>query len=401
MLNVDDLVHLVDASLDLWLTAGRYASALESRIAEYFGLKHASLTNSGSSANLLAFSALTSPKLNVRRIAPGSEVLTVAAGFPTTVAPIVQNRCVPVFVNVDLATANVDAAKLAAAVTAKTRAIVLAHTLGNPFDLRAVTEIAKAHKLHLIEDCCDALGASFDGRKVGTFGDVATLSFYPAHQITMGEGGAVLTNRVSTSKLINSFRDWGRDCWCDPGKDNTCGQRFDWKLGDLPHGYDHKYIYSHVGYNLKVTDMQAAIGLSQFAKVDTFVARRRENFAAYRAAFVAERLDEHFLLPQATPGSDPSWFGFLVTIRDGSPLKRLNVVRYLEARRIGTRQLFAGNLTRQPALKSVDYRVAGALTNTDRIMNDSFWIGVWPGIGAAERSYVIETFGDMIRDLVR
>ncbi len=401
VLDAEDLVHLVDASLDLWLTAGRYASELEQRIAGYFGLKHASLTNSGSSANLLAFSALTSPKLNVRRIAPGSEVLTVAAGFPTTVAPIIQNGCVPVFVDVDLATANVDASRLAAAVTPKTRAIMLAHTLGNPFDLRAVTEIAKAHKLHLIEDCCDALGASFDGRKVGTFGDVATLSFYPAHHITMGEGGAVLTNRVSTNKLINSFRDWGRDCWCDPGKDNTCGQRFDWKLGELPRGYDHKYIYSHVGYNLKVTDMQAAVGLSQFAKLDTFVARRRENFAAYREAFVAERLDEHFLLPQATPGGDPSWFGFLVTIRDGSPLKRLDVVRYLEEHRIGTRQLFAGNLTRQPALKSVEFRVAGSLANTDKIMNDSFWIGVWPGIGAAERSYVIETFRNMIRDLIR
>jgi CDP-4-dehydro-6-deoxyglucose reductase, E1 len=401
VLDAEDLVHLVDASLDLWLTAGRYASELEQRLAGYFGLKHASLTNSGSSANLLAFSALTSPKLNVRLIAPGSEVLTVAAGFPTTVAPIIQNGCIPVFVDVDLATANVDASRLAAAVTPKTRAIMLAHTLGNPFDLRAVTEIAKAHRLYLIEDCCDALGATFDGRKVGTFGDVATLSFYPAHQITMGEGGAVLTNRASTNKLINSFRDWGRDCWCDPGKDNTCGQRFDWKLGDLPRGYDHKYTYSHVGYNLKVTDMQAAVGLSQLAKVDAFVARRRENFAAYRAAFLAERLDEHFLLPQATAGGDPSWFGFLVTIRDGSPLKRLDVVRYLEEHRIGTRQLFAGNLTRQPALKSVDFRVVGPLANTDKIMNDSFWIGVWPGIGAAERTYVIETFRRMVGELTR
>lgn len=400
ILDVEDLVGLVDASLDLWLTAGRFADRFEQRIAEYFGVKYADLTTSGSSANLLAFSALTSSKLNVRRIQPGSEIITVAAGFPSTVTPIVQNRCIPVFVDVDLATGNVDTTKLAAAITPKTRAIMLAHTLGNPFDLAAVTEIAKANRLYLIEDCCDALGATYRGRHVGSFGDVATVSFYPAHQITMGEGGAVMTNRASTKKLIESFRDWGRDCWCAPGKENTCGQRFDWKLGDLPRGYDHKYIYSHIGYNLKVTDMQAAIGLSQLDKVDDFVARRRDNFAAYTAAFRNEGFDEHFVLPAATPESNPSWFGFLLTVRDGSPLKRRDIVRYLEDHRIGTRQLFAGNLVKQPAFKDVEYRIAGPLETTDKIMNDSFWIGVWPGIGPQQRGYMIETFRTMIKALL-
>ncbi len=400
VLDVDDLLHLVDASLDLWLTAGRFAETFEQRLASYIGTKYASLTTSGSSANLLAFTAFTSPKLNVKRIEPGAEVITVAAGFPTTVVPIVQNRCIPVFVDVDLATANIDVSKLEAALTSKTRAIMVAHTLGNPFNLAAVTEFAKANKLYLIEDCCDALGATYEDRKVGTFGDAATLSFYPAHQITMGEGGAVLTNRASTRKLIESFRDWGRDCWCLPGKDNTCGKRFNWKLGDLPRGYDHKYIYSHIGYNLKVTDMQAGIGVSQLAKIDQFVARRRENFAAYTQSFIAEGLEEYFILPQATPNSNPSWFGFLLTVRDGAPFTRHDVVQYLEAHHIGTRQLFAGNLTKQPAFRDVDYRIVGALDATDKIMNDSFWIGVWPGIGSAERAYVIDTFRTMIRTLV-
>lgn len=400
VVDIDDLLNVVDASLDLWLTAGRFADSFESRLAEYIGVKYSSLTTSGSSANLLAFTALTSHKLNVKRVEPGSEVITVAAGFPTTVAPIVQNRCVPVFVDVDIETGDVDVSKLAAAVTPKTRAIMLAHTLGNPFDLATVTAFAKEHHLYLIEDCCDALGATYQGRKVGTFGDVATLSFYPAHQITMGEGGAVLTNRASTRLLIESFRDWGRDCWCDPGKDNTCGKRFNWKLGDLPRGYDHKYTYSHIGYNLKVTDMQAAIGVSQLAKLDDFVARRRENFANYKEAFFAEGFDEHFILPKATPGSNPSWFGFLLTVRKGSPLKRHDIVQYLEAHQIGTRQLFAGNLIKQPAFKGVEYRVVGSLDGTDKIMNDSFWIGVWPGIGPAERAYVIDTFRTMIRTLL-
>jgi CDP-6-deoxy-D-xylo-4-hexulose-3-dehydrase len=400
VIDVEDLVGLVDASLDLWLTAGRFAERFEQRIAEYFGVKYGCLTTSGSSANLLAFSALTSSKLHARRIQPGSEVVTVAAGFPATVTPIVQNRCIPVFVDVDLATGNVDTTKLAAAITPKTRAIMLAHTLGNPFDLAAVTEVAKAHRLYLIEDCCDALGATYRGRHVGGFGDVATVSFYPAHQITMGEGGAVMTNRASTKKLIESFRDWGRDCWCAPGKENTCGQRFDWQLGDLPRGYDHKYIYSHIGYNMKVTDMQAGIGLSQLDKADDFVARRRENFAAYTEAFRKEGFDEHFVLPEATAESNPSWFGFLLTMRDGSPLKRHDIVRYLEDHRIGTRQLFAGNLVKQPAFKDVEYRIAGTLDTTDKIMNDSFWIGVWPGIGPQQRAYVVETFRKMIKALL-
>jgi CDP-6-deoxy-D-xylo-4-hexulose-3-dehydrase len=396
----DDLVHLVDASLDLWLTTGRYAADFEQRIAHRFGVKYAALTTSGSSANLLAFSALTSPKLHANRIEPGSEIITVAAGFPTTVAPIVQNRCIPVFVDVDLATANIDAGRLSEALTPKTRGIMLAHTLGNPFDLDTVVAFARENDLYLIEDCCDALGATYRDRSVGSFGDVATVSFYPAHQITMGEGGVVLTNRASTYKLLQSYRDWGRDCWCEPGKDNTCGKRFGWKLGRLPHGYDHKYTYSHIGYNMKVTDMQAAIGVSQLAKADIFVSKRRENFAAYTRAFVDEGFDEHFILPQATAHSNPSWFGFLLTIHKDSPLKRNDVVRFLEDHKIGTRQLFAGNLTKQPAFKDVEYRISGSLHTTDQIMNDSFWIGVWPGIGPEQRSYVVETFRKMMKVLV-
>lgn len=395
----DDLSNLLDASLDMWLTAGRYTELFETMLAEKFGLRHARLTVSGSAANLLAFTALTSWKLHERRVMPGSEVLTVAAGFPTTVAPIVQNGCVPVFVDVDLETFDVDVTRLAEAVTPKTRAIMMAHTLGNPFNLRAVKELAEKHNLYLIEDCCDAFGSTYEGQSVGTFGDMATLSFYPAHHITMGEGGAVMTNRKSLVTLAESFRDWGRDCWCPTGKSDTCGKRFDWKLGDLPYGYDHKYTYSHLGYNLKATDMQAAVGVGQLGKVDDFIARRRENFAELTKAFRAERLDEYFILPQATPNSDPSWFGFLLTLRDDAPFKRRDVVTYLESHKVGTRLLFAGNLTRQPAFKDVEYRVVGPLTNTDKIMNDSFWIGVWPGIEAQQRHYMVETFKSMIKEL--
>jgi len=395
----DDLANLLDASVDMWLTAGRYAELFEAMIAKRFGLRFSRLTVSGSAANLLAFTTFTSPKLHERRIEPGSEVITVAAGFPTTVAPIVQNNCVPVFVDVDLETFNVDAEKLAAAVTPKTRAIMIAHTLGNPFNLKAVMEIAKAHNLYVIEDCCDALGATYAGRSVGTFGDMATLSFYPAHHITMGEGGAVLTNRKSLITLAESFRDWGRDCWCPPGKDNTCEKRFDWQLGSLPHGYDHKYTYSHMGYNMKVTDMQAAIGVSQLEKADGFVEARRRNFNALQEAFRKEGLDEYFILPKATPDSDPSWFGYLLTRRDEAPFSRRDVVTYLEGKKIGTRLLFAGNLTRQPAFENVNYRVVGPLTNTDKIMNDSFWIGVWPGIGQDAISYMVQTFKEMVKDI--
>ena len=399
VIEADDLRNLLDASLDLWLTAGRYSDLFEQKIAEAFGLKHARLTVSGSAANLLAFTALTSWKLQDRRIKPGDEVLTVAAGFPTTVSPIVQNGCVPVFVDVDLATANVDAARLADAVSPKTRAIMLAHTLGNPFNLHAVTEIAEKHNLYLIEDCCDALGSTYDGRSVGTFGDFGTLSFYPAHHITMGEGGAVLTKNMKLMPLVESFRDWGRDCWCPPGKSNTCCKRFGWQMGSLPAGYDHKYTYAHIGYNMKATDMQAAIGVSQLNKAARFVAQRKANFIALKNAFIAEGLDEFFILPEATPNSDPSWFGFLLTLRDGAPFKRRDVVSYLEDHKVGIRLLFAGNLTRQPAYNGVDYRCVGELTNTDKIMNDSFWIGVWPGIDEVRRAYMIETFKNMVRDL--
>jgi len=401
ILDAGDLRNLLDASLDMWLTAGRYAELFETMLAKKFGLRHARLTVSGSAANLLAFTTLTSWKLNDRRIAPVSEVLTVAAGFPTTVAPIIQNGCIPVFVDVDLETFNVDVQRLAEAVTPKTRAIMLAHTLGNPFNLRAVADIAKKHDLYIIEDCCDAFGATYEGRNVGTFGDMATLSFYPAHHITMGEGGAVLTNNKALITLCESFRDWGRDCWCPPGKENTCEKRFDWQLGDMPHGYDHKYTYSHIGYNMKATDMQAALGVSQLEKADRFIAARKHNFAEFTKAFLAEGLDEYFILPKATPSSDPSWFGFLLTLRDGMSFTRRDVVTYLEKHKIGTRLLFAGNLTRQPAFQNVEYRVHGPLTNTDKLMNDAFWIGVWPGIELAQRSYIVETFVKMIKELAK
>ncbi len=392
-----DLRFLLDASLDLWLTTGRYATRFEAALAARFGVRHARLTVSGSAANLLAFSALTSWKLHERRIAPGSEVITVAAGFPTTVAPIIQNQCVPVFVDVDPETANAIPERIAAAIGPRTRAVMLAHTLGNPFDLAAIGALCREHKLYLIEDCCDALGATFAGRHVGGFGDLATISFYPAHHITMGEGGAVLTRRKSLATLVESFRDWGRDCWCAPGDADTCGKRFDWQLGDLPTGYDHKYIYAHLGYNLKATDMQAAVGLSQMDRVDAFIARRRENFAWLTDAFRDAGLDRHFILPRATPGSDPSWFGFLLTIRDGSKLRRREVVRWLEQQRIGTRLLFAGNLTRQPAFQGVEFRTVGDLANTDKIMRDSFWVGVWPGIGSEERAYILDRFVALVR----
>ncbi|MBX3410427.1 MAG: lipopolysaccharide biosynthesis protein RfbH [Phycisphaeraceae bacterium] len=401
VLDAADLVNMVDSCLDMWLTMGRYGDQFEAELARVFGTRHARMTVSGSAANLLAFSALFSPTLAGKHerapLRPGDEVLTVAAGFPTTVAPIVQHGCVPVFVDVDPHTHNADPALLADAITPRTRAVMMAHSLGNPFDLDAVSQLCRAHNLWLVEDCCDAFGATFRGRNVGTFGDVATLSFYPAHHITTGEGGAVMTDHGAIKRAVESMRDWGRDCWCAPGKDNTCGKRFDWQLGDLPHGYDHKYIYTHLGYNLKATDMQAAIGLSQLKKLPGFVAKRRENFAALSAAFLAEGLDEHFTLPRATPGSDPSWFGFLLTIREGSPLSRRAVVSHLEEQKIGTRLLFAGNLTRQPAFKGVEYRISGGLTHTDTLMERGFWIGVWPGIDAQRIEYIIGVFKDMCR----
>lgn len=399
ILDETDLVNLVDSSLDLWLTAGRYAKDFEKLIAKQTQTSWSRFTVSGSAANLLAFTALTSSKLGDKRLRPGDEVITVAAGFPTTVAPIVQSGCVPVFIDVDLATHNIDVALLERAISSKTRAIMVAHTLGNPFNIARVMEFANRHKLFVIEDCCDALGATYEGRSVGSFGDLATLSFYPAHHITTGEGGAVFGKQVKLMKIVESFRDWGRDCWCDPGKDNTCGKRFDWQIGELPDGYDHKYIYSHLGYNLKATDMQAALGVSQLKKLDRFISQRRENHKLLKESFLKAGLEQFFILPEATENSEPSWFGFMLTLREQGRFSRRDIVTRLEKHKIGTRLLFAGNLTKQPAFSETNFRVATPLINTDRFMNDSFWIGVWPGIGAAHIEYMVATVRKVIEDL--
>jgi len=384
-----ELGHLVDASLDFWLTTGRFAIEFERAFARVFGTRSASLVNSGSSANLVALSALTSPSLKDRQLRAGDEVITVAAGFPTTVNPIIQNRLVPVFIDVVLPTLGVDVSMLEAALSPRTRAIMIAHTLGNPFDLATVSAFAKKHGLWLVEDCCDALGATYDGKPVGTFGDVATVSFYPAHHITMGEGGAVMTQKPALRTLIESFRDWGRDCWCEPGKDNTCGKRFDWQLGELPHGYDHKYTYSHIGYNLKATDMQAAVGLAQLDKLPAFIAARRRNFAFLHEGL--QDLQDVILLPQAEPNSEPSWFGFPMFVRADAPFTRNELVQHLESRKIATRLVFAGNLVRQPAYLGIEHRVVGELTQSDRVMNTGFWVGVYPGLGESQLSYIIDT----------
>lgn len=389
-----DLRNLVDASLDFWLTTGRYARAFEDAFAQWWGLKHCLLVNSGSSANLLALTALTSPQLGERRLRSGDEVITCAAGFPTTVAPILQNQLVPVFLDVHIPTYNLDVSRLEAAVGPRTKAIMVAHTLGNPFDLDAVMAVARKHGLWVIEDCCDAVGATYRGRMVGTFGDLATVSFYPAHHITMGEGGAVLTSNTRLKKIVESFRDWGRDCWCEPGKDNTCGKRFDWQLGDLPHGYDHKYSYSHLGYNLKLTDMQAAVGLSQLAKLEGFIARRRENFAYLRERLAP--LAGWLELPEATEGSEPSWFGFPITLRENAPCSRNEVIAHLDARRIGTRLLFGGNLLRQPAFKDAPHRVVGDLRGADAVMHRTFWVGVYPGLGPDALSTIAASLGEIL-----
>jgi CDP-6-deoxy-D-xylo-4-hexulose-3-dehydrase len=384
-----EMCALVDSALDFWLTTGRFADRFEREFARWCSVRDCLLVNSGSSANLLAVSAWTSPKLGNRRLVPGDEVITVAAGFPTTVNPILQNGLVPVFVDVTVPTYNVDVNQLDAALSPRTRAMILAHTLGNPFDLEAVTRFAQQHDLWLIEDCCDAVGATYQGRKVGTFGDLATTSFYPAHHITMGEGGAVLTGQPLLRSIVESFRDWGRDCWCQPGCDNTCGKRFDWQLGDLPYGYDHKYTYSHVGYNLKATDMQAAVGVAQMEKLDGFIESRRRNFEALRAGL--RELEEFFILPEATPGSEPSWFGFPLAVRESAPFTRNQVTQYLEERKIATRLLFGGNLVRQPAYHERAFRVAGSLKNADFVMNQVFWIGLYPGIGPEILDYMLET----------
>jgi CDP-6-deoxy-D-xylo-4-hexulose-3-dehydrase len=388
-----ELELLVDSSLDFWLTTGRFAEQFEREFAKFLGVREAVLVNSGSSANLLAVTALTSHKLGDRRLRPGDEVITLAAGFPTTVNPILQNGLVPVFVDVQIPTFNVDVSYLETALSERTRAVIFAHTLGNPFDLDAVTAFAKKHGLWLIEDCCDALGSTYRGKKVGTFGDLATVSFYPAHHITMGEGGCVLTDKPLLRTLVESFRDWGRDCWCAPGNENTCGKRFDWQLGELPHGYDHKYIYSHVGYNLKATDMQAAVGVAQLKKLPEFIEARRKNFAYLKAGL--KEVEEHFVLPEATPNSDPSWFGFPLLLRETAPFSRNALIEFLNSRKIGTRQLFGGNLVRQPAYAGLNYRVVGNLGNSDRVMNRAFWIGVYPGLTPAMLDYVLESINEI------
>lgn len=388
VIGAPELQNMVEASLDGWLTTGRFNEMFEKRLANYLGVKHLITVNSGSSANLVAFSTLTSPKLGDRAIKHGDEVIGVAAGFPTTVNPILQFGAVPVFVDVDLSTHNIDASLIEAAITPKTKAIMLAHTLGNPFNLDVITAICKKYNLWLVEDCCDALGATYNGQKVGTFGDIGTLSFYPAHHITMGEGGAVFTNNPELKIIAESFRDWGRDCYCPPGRDNTCGKRFCWKLGDLPEGYDHKYIYSHLGYNLKITDMQAACALAQMDRLDDFIRIRKENFAYLKARL--QSCEEFIMLPEATPNSDPSWFGFPITIRPESNVSRKDLTQYLDQNKVGTRLLFAGNLTRQPYMKGKNYRVVGDLVNTDITMNHTFWVGVYPGLTQEMLDFIVD-----------
>lgn len=393
VIGVNEIQYMVEAALDGWLTAGRFNEAFEKRLAEFLGVKYVLTTNSGSSANLLAFSALTSSQFGDRAIQPGDEVIAVAAGFPTTVNPILQYGAVPVFVDVDIPTYNIDPKLIEAAVSSKTKAIMLAHTLGNPYNLTEVTRIAKKYNLWLIEDCCDALGSTYAGKTVGTFGDIGTLSFYPAHHITMGEGGAVFTNSSDLKRTIESFRDWGRDCYCDAGKDNTCGKRFGWQLGTLPFGYDHKYTYSQLGYNLKISDMQAACALAQMDRLEDFISARKQNFT-----FLKTRLnscEEFLILPEATPNSDPSWFGFPITLRDTAPIDRVDLLKYLDQNKIGSRLLFAGNLIRQPYFKERNYRISGELKNTETIMNSTFWIGVYPGLNETMLDYVankLETF---------
>lgn len=394
LLGEEELQNLVSASLDGWLTTGRFNAKFEKQLARFIGVQHAISVNSGSSANLIAFATLTSPQLGDRAVKKGDEVIGVAAGFPTTVNPILQFGAVPVFVDVDRVTHNIDASKIEAAIGPRTKAIMLAHSLGNPFNLDVVTDICRRHGLWLVEDCCDALGSTYRGRMVGTFGDIGTLSFYPAHHITMGEGGAVFTNSEELKTIAESFRDWGRDCYCRPGSDNTCGTRFGWQLGDLPLGYDHKYTYSHLGYNLKITDMQAACGLAQLDKAPGFIEARRANFR-----FLRERLSscaEFLDLPHATEHSNPSWFGLPLTVRENSPVSRLQIQNALDEARIGTRLLFAGNLVRQPYMANQTFRVSGDLTNTDNVMNNTFWIGVQPSLTEEMLEYVVKTIEEVV-----
>jgi CDP-6-deoxy-D-xylo-4-hexulose-3-dehydrase len=393
--DASDVKTLVDSSLEFWLTTGRYNTQFEARLAKRIGVRSALTCNSGSSANLLAFAALTSPLMRDRRIEPGSEVITAATGFPTTVNPSLMWGMTPVFVDVDIPTYNIMADRVEEAITPKTRAIMVAHTLGNPFEAKRLAEIAQKHDLMLVEDCCDALGATHHGQHVGTFGDVGTLSFYPAHHITMGEGGAVFTSYPALRRAVETFRDWGRDCYCEPGKDNTCNRRFDWQLGDLPYGYDHKYIYSHLGYNLKITDMQAAVGVAQLDHLEDFIAARRRNFDRLKAGLTD--LESVFLLPEETPNSEASWFGFVLTVREDAPFSRDEIVRHLNDRKIGTRLLFGGNLIRQPYMKDLPCRVSGPVDNSDRIMRQTFWIGVYPGLGVEQVDYVLQVIHEFAR----
>ena len=388
LLGEGELQNMVAASLDAWLTTGRFNTEFEKKLAEFLGVKYCLSVNSGSSANLVAFSTLTSPKLGNRAIKKGDEVIGVAAGFPTTVNPIVQFGAIPVFVDVDITTHNVNADLIEAAITPKTKAIMLAHALGNPFNLNKVTELCKKYNLWLIEDTCDALGAEYNGQKCGTFGDIGTLSFYPAHHMTMGEGGAVFMNSSELKAIAESFRDWGRDCYCAPGCDNTCGCRFEQKHGDLPYGYDHKYVYSHLGYNLKITDMQAACGLAQLEKLDFFIARRRENFSYLFEKL--QSLNDFIHLPIAIENSNPSWFGFPITLKDNCGSNRVDLLKFLDNHKIGSRLLFAGNLTKQPYFKDIEYRIVGELTHTDKTMNDTFWIGVQPALTNDHLDFVVE-----------
>jgi CDP-6-deoxy-D-xylo-4-hexulose-3-dehydrase len=394
--DASDMRSLVDSALEFWLTTGRFNAQFQQRLANRIGVRYALTTNSGSSANLLALSALTSPLLGERRLQPGDEVITAAAGFPTTVNPALMAGMTPVFVDIEIPSYNIDVDAVAAAITPKTRAIMVAHTLGNPFDAVRLAALAEAHNLFLVEDCCDALGSTIGGRHVGTFGDVATLSFYPAHHITMGEGGAVFTGDPVLRRAVEAFRDWGRDCYCEPGQENTCQRRFGWTLGELPSGYDHKFTYSHLGYNLKITDMQAAVGLAQLDHLEDFIAARRRNFALLKADL--GDLEEFFVLPEATPGTDPSWFGFLLTVRDDAPFARDDLVRHLNDQRIGTRLLFGGNLTRQPYMLGRPFRVHGELANSDRVMRQAFWIGLYPGLSPEAIAYMVGTIRDFCRD---
>ena len=394
VIDKEDLLFGVEAVLDGWLTAGRFSNEFERELSRFMGARFALMVNSGSSANLLAFYTLTSPKLEERQILPGDEIITVAAGFPTTINPLIQYGCVPVFLDIDIPSYNIKHELIESAITPKTKAIMVAHTLGNPFNLQVVMDVAKKYNLWVIEDDCDSLGAEYNGKKTGTFGDLATLSFYPAHHITMGEGGAVLINNPKLKKIAESFRDWGRDCWCEPGKDNTCGLRFCQKLGDLPEGYDHKYTYSHIGFNLKATDIQAAIGLSQLKKANGFIERRRRNHEMLYSK--VKQLEEYFILPEATANSNPSWFGFLLTIKDGTKINRNKLVAFLEEQKIGTRLLFGGNLLNQPAYKNLNYRVVGNLDNTNKVMHDAFWLGVWPGLEETHYDYIIEKIKEFI-----